>query len=387
MGSEKHTVLILMAGPKFDLEWEFGVRLEGLSKFSAGYLITSSWSQVPLKIGDYEIVTTRYPLESLASRFYARLAYVWQCLRTMRSAYRSGRPIDLVITYDPLLTGVIGWALAALYGAKLVCEVNGDYANDANFTHVRSRQLRAVKKWTAGWVTRFVLRRATGIRVLFPTQLANLGYRPNAGQVVAQIPEFVNTAAFSNLGEEPTVLLVGFPFYVKGVDVAIAAFKRIADRFPNWTLNIIGYYPDTRELEAARGGCAAIAHRAPVHHRQMNEHIGRCGIVLQPSRTEAMGRVLVEAMAAAKPRVASNVGGIPTVVADGKDGILVAPEDIDGLAAALSRLMSDPDLRRTLGAAAAERVATEFAPESYFRAVRAFLAEVAASGANAMARP
>jgi glycosyltransferase involved in cell wall biosynthesis len=385
--SEKRSVLILMAGPKFDLEWEFGVRLRGLSKFSVGYLITSSWSQAPLRVGDYEVITTRYPLESFVSRFCARVAYVWQCVRTMRSASRSARPVQLVITYDPLLTGVIGWALAATYGAKFVCEVNGDYAADANFMHVRSHAARALKKWAAGRVTRFVLRRATGIRILFPTQLESVRYEARSDQVVVQMPEFVNTPAFSNLGEEPTVLLVGFPFYVKGVDVAIAAFKRITDRFPEWTLKVIGYYPDTRELEEAIGGCARIIHQVPVHHRQMNEHIGRCGILLQSSRTEAMGRVLVEAMAAAKPRVASNVGGIPTVVSDGTDGMLVESGDVDGFAAALSKLMSSPELRQRMGAAGKLRASREFAPEAYFHAVERFLDAVSDQQAASSARP
>jgi len=366
-----------MAGPKFDLAWEFGARLEGMSRFSAGYLITSSWSQLPLKIGEYQVLTTVYPEGGFASRIRARLAYFSQCVRTMRSARSAGRPIELVMTYDPLLTGAVGWVLALLYGAKLICEVNGDYTADANFMHVRPPYLRAVKKWAAGVLTRFVLRRASGIRILFHSQLANLGYRPRIDQIVVQAPEFVNTAAFSNLGESPTVLLVGFPFYVKGVDVAIAAFKKVTALFPDWSLEIIGYYPERGELEEAIGGCATIAHHPPVHHRRMNEHVGRCGIVLQSSRTEAMGRVLVEAMAAGKPRIASNVGGIPTVVADGKDGILVESEDVDGFAAALSKLMGAPELRRRMGQAGAERAATEFTADNYFRAVQRLLCAVA----------
>jgi glycosyltransferase involved in cell wall biosynthesis len=367
-----------MAGPKFDLEWEFGARLAGLSTFSEGYLLTSGWESKGARIGAYEVVTTLYEADTLWQRTRTRLRYVARCVALLRGARRAGRPVDVVFTYDPLLTGAIGWLMAALFRAKLICEVNGEYTAAANFMHVRARWLRGAKRWAAGALARFVLKRAHGIRKLYGTQLDRMGYAPRPQQVVMQFAEFVNTPVFSNLGESPVVLLVGFPFYVKGVDVAIAAFRDVAPRFPEWRLVVMGYYPDKRELDAAIDGCSAIVHRDPVHHRNMNEHIGRCAIVLQSSRTEAMGRVLVEAMAAEKPRVASNVGGIPTVVADGRDGILVESGDVAGFAAALERLMADPPLRRTMGAAGAARAAAEFSPELYFRNVESLVTAVAA---------
>jgi starch synthase len=89
-----------------------------------------------------------------------------------------------------------------------------------------------------------------------------------------------------------------------------------------------------------------------------------------------MGRALVEAMAAGKPRVASRVGGIPTVVADGKDGFLVDPEDVEGFARALASLMASPELRRRFGTAGAERAATEFSTENYFAKTERFYRRV-----------
>lgn len=368
-----------MPGPKFDLEWEFGARLEGMSTFSEGFLVTGSSKAQSLAIGSYEVVATLYEPFTARGLLRSRLRYINQCFRTARHAKETNRPIDVVLTYDPLLTGTIGWMLATRCRAKLICEVNGDYTNIANFMNVKSQLMRSLKRYSAGLLARFNLSRASGIRTLFSSQLSALGYMPGRDQIVMQIPEFVNAAAFKNLGEERTVLLVGFPFYVKGVDIAIAAFKRLAPSFPDWRMEIIGHYPDTSQLDAAIGDCAAISHHRPVLHREMNEYVGRCGIVLQCSRTEAMGRVLVEAMAAGKPRIATRVGGIPTVVMDGEDGILVESEDVDGVASALSRLMSSPDLRRRLGAAGARRIEREFSAERYFRDVGRLFAKVAAT--------
>jgi glycosyltransferase involved in cell wall biosynthesis len=84
-------------------------------------------------------------------------------------------------------------------------------------------------------------------------------------------------------------------------------------------------------------------------------------------------------MAAAKPRIASNVGGIPTVVNDGEDGILVEPEDVQGFANALAKLISSPELRRTMGSAAARRVAADMTPDNYFRAMGRLFDAVAGS--------
>ena len=202
---------------------------------------------------------------------------------------------------------------------------------------------------------RFVLKRADGIKLLFNEQLAPfesiLG-----GKIVRAFPCYVATDAFRNLGEKKEVLFAGFPFKRKGVDVLIEAFKRVAPAYPDWTLKILGWYPDPRLLHAAIDGHPQIQHHLPVKFDQMPEHIGSCAILVLPSRSEAMGRVLVEAMAAEKPRIGSRVDGIPTVINDGVDGYLVEPGNVADLAEKLDRLMGDPGLRRSMGLAGKARV-------------------------------
>lgn len=83
-------------------------------------------------------------------------------------------------------------------------------------------------------------------------------------------------------------------------------------------------------------------------------------IFFQPSLWEAMSIALLEAMAAGKPVVASRVGEAPYLVADGQDGLLVDPGDIDGMTDALRRLVDDPGLRSRLGKAASEKAALQF---------------------------
>ena len=75
-----------------------------------------------------------------------------------------------------------------------------------------------------------------------------------------------------------------------------------------------------------------------------------------PSRHEPMGIVNLEAMAAGKPVVASRVGGVPELVQEGENGLLVPPDDVGALAGALGKLVSDTGLRQKLGECGAQRV-------------------------------
>lgn len=72
-------------------------------------------------------------------------------------------------------------------------------------------------------------------------------------------------------------------------------------------------------------------------------------VFVLPSLNEGMGRVLVEAMAAGRPLVASNAGGIPDLVAHGRNGLLVEPGDVKDLAAAIETLLADEQMRKQMG--------------------------------------
>jgi glycosyltransferase involved in cell wall biosynthesis len=89
-----------------------------------------------------------------------------------------------------------------------------------------------------------------------------------------------------------------------------------------------------------------------------------------PSRSDSFGLVFPEAWANGVPCVGYRAGGVPWVIRDGADGLVVRCDDVAGLAAALLRLAGDADLRRRLGAAGRERTRHEFDWEDKFRLVR-----------------
>ena len=86
------------------------------------------------------------------------------------------------------------------------------------------------------------------------------------------------------------------------------------------------------------------------------------------SVTEGLGTALLDAMAIGQAIVATRAGGIPEVVAHDQTGVLVPPRDADALAAAIVRLLGDPDRRAQLGAAGHERARTSFSVERMVQA-------------------
>ena len=83
-------------------------------------------------------------------------------------------------------------------------------------------------------------------------------------------------------------------------------------------------------------------------------------LVVQKSLVEGFGLTVTEAMWKARPIIASRVGGIQDQIVDERDGLLIDPYDLDALAAAMARLLNDPELANRLGAAAQARVHDQF---------------------------
>jgi glycosyltransferase involved in cell wall biosynthesis len=298
--------------------------------------------------------------------------HVWNLARFGRHVLRwadelraAHKPGLVVICFEPFKGGLLALYTARRAKGALICEVNGVYASPSNVADTRFAWMRAMRQYLRRLVGAFVVRRATAVRLLFADQLRGFARLP-ANVVIRQFFDKSNTERFYPGAEEPLVLAVGFPFRVKGFDILCEAFRRVALRHPAWKLVLIGHrVPE--ELRAGGFEHPQIAAYPGVLQTDVAQWMSRCAIFALPSRTEAMGRVLIEAGAAGKCRLATRVDGIPTVVEDGVDGMLIEKENVVELSAALETLMQDAALRSRLGQAARRRVAQEFSPEAYLQ--------------------
>jgi glycosyltransferase involved in cell wall biosynthesis len=140
---------------------------------------------------------------------------------------------------------------------------------------------------------------------------------------------------------------------VKGVDVLIEAWAKVVSMHPRGTLLLAGDGPLHESLdEQARRLGVADAIRFLGYRSDVESLLHAADICVVPSRSEGLSLAAIEAMATGLPVVASQVGGIPEVVEDGRTGILVEAENPAALAGAITRVLGDTTLRTRLAASA-----------------------------------
>jgi D-inositol-3-phosphate glycosyltransferase len=158
---------------------------------------------------------------------------------------------------------------------------------------------------------------------------------------------------------------------LKGADTLLGAVAQLCEepRFDDVVTLVIGEDSgdglaaggERRRLEAVAGGHgleARVRFIGAVEHENLADYYALADICVMPSRTESFGLVALEAQALGTPVVASAVGGLTEIVADGQTGILIADRRPEAFAAAIATLLDDDALREQMGEAARVRAAT-----------------------------
>ena len=158
----------------------------------------------------------------------------------------------------------------------------------------------------------------------------------------------------------------------------IEAVRIALERHPGLRLIVAGDGPERPAIEAAAarlGGAAQLLG----HREDPMELLDASDLLLHSSSTEAFPTAMVEAMAASVPVVAIAVGGIPEIVRDGENGLLIDPPGTpSGLAGEIGKLIDDESLRRRLGAAGRRHYESELTGTAWARRLRAVYDEVLA---------
>jgi glycosyltransferase involved in cell wall biosynthesis len=156
----------------------------------------------------------------------------------------------------------------------------------------------------------------------------------------------------------------------KGHMTAIEALPRILEEAPNARLVFVGdgYLRPALEAHAKKFGVEKQVVFTGFR-KDIAELNAMFDLAILISDFEGMGRVLLEAMVMGKPVIATNVGGIPDVVRDGRTGFLIPPGDPAKLAEKVIQLARDPGLRQSMGAAGEQRITEQFSAATMVRKI------------------
>jgi len=174
----------------------------------------------------------------------------------------------------------------------------------------------------------------------------------------------VDPAVFFPMREQPEaeqrtleILCVGRLVPAKGQLILLQACARLYTQGCSLRVRLVGAGPDREHLEAfAKQKGIAVVFEGAKSHDETRQLLGRADIFALASFAEGVPVALMEAMAMEVPCVSTRVAGIPELIRDGLDGLLVPASSVEALAAALERLSEDSQLRRSLGVAGRKRV-------------------------------
>ncbi len=158
-----------------------------------------------------------------------------------------------------------------------------------------------------------------------------------AGSNVATTPRPLDNDGYRN----QRIVFVGVEWERKGGPLLLESFKRVQKALPKASLTIVGSAPKVN-LPGVH-----VVGRVPLP--EVETHLLQASVFCMPTKVEPFGIAPIEALAHKIPVVASRIGALPDIIQEGKTGLLVAPESVEDLAAALISLLSDPEKCRRFG--------------------------------------
>lgn len=351
-------------------------RFQLLSRSLRGVVVQPVWFREPQEVeklfgpGSYPVFRRghfeyHWFLGWKYTGFMQKVAALWFCIKTGFQLHRQER-FDCIVVYSHMATGLCGVVLKLLTGAPLITEIATVPHLAAVTQRPRPTWKDRIKKLYSDISLHVTVLSSDRTHLLYPDQLKR--YRLLQRKPAAVFHEFVPTSAVPRRvadDAENFVLFVGAPWYLKGVDVLIRAFRNLAADYPSVRLKLMGHFPDRAALDAIAGGEDRIQILAARPNRETLDLISRARVLVLPSRCEGMGRVLLEAMAAGVPVIGSDVGGIPYLVRHGQDGYVVPVGEVHELESRLRELLSTPVLRQRFGESGYERAQGPFGEDAY----------------------
>jgi glycosyltransferase involved in cell wall biosynthesis len=329
------------------------------------------WSAVDHEL-DYRVLARGSggdPRFELVGDFYAGLPL--RVRRTMQDF----RPHAIVA--EDLRTAALamtGRALARGDRPRVIAEVHGNWRHSTRLYGSPARRLLSP---VVDALDGYAVRRADAVRAL-SGYTAGLVEAERGRPPDAVFPTYSDLSAFTAmpvepLPERPCALFVGVLEPYKNVDALAAAWRRAATELGDARLVVVGM-GSRREVVDGLVAEGLAEHVAELPPEGVARALDEATVLVLPSLHEGFGRVVIEAFARGRGVVATRAGGILDLVKDGREGLLVEPGDVVGLAAALVRALTDRALAERLGSAAHDAFpAWNQTPEQFAARMRALV--------------
>jgi glycosyltransferase involved in cell wall biosynthesis len=312
-------------------------------------------SSLPGKVNLRFVVTSSQEreLSSSGKASFANLRFAVRDLARFWKALREHRPqVSHIATVYGLsfVKHSVCVALARLYGSKVLLH-----------PHCSITMLYTEKpKWWQ-WYFRQVARLLSGVIGLSAEWQQLKQYIPNLP--VYEVPNAINLEPFQAIAEQHLsqpvtegavkMLYLGYIGKAKGSFDLVSAARLAQDQAPGLQVDLVGsaLNPGSREQVQAQAealGATSAQVRAPAYAQEKLEYFRGADVFVYPSYHEGMPMAVLEAMACALPVIATRVGGLPDLVTNGENGLLVEAGQPEQLADAMARLANDPALRRAM---------------------------------------
>lgn len=199
-------------------------------------------------------------------------------------------------------------------------------------------------------------------------------------------PHLINLRdVFGVSAEQPLAAIIGRLKFLKGHRELLHAWQHVIQKYPSAHLLVVGeqitahgiggaYRTELEQLASDLGVTGNVTFTG--FRNDIPDILHTVDIVVSATQDDANPRSVLEAMAMRKAIVGMRSGGVPEMIIDGESGLLVANDDIPGLAAAIGRFIEDADLRESCGRAARQRALANFSIEHHAAKVQSIYSEV-----------
>lgn len=329
-------------------------------------------------------------------RYKNPFSYLWDAYTICSKICKKNR-IDLIVTQDPLLTGLIGYLTKRKYGIPILMHLHGDYLDSEYWLKESfiNPFLNILGKW--------LLKKADGIRVVgsgIKAWLIKVGIPGNKIYIISTPVNLSKFGEFSTIevknirkkfspDDGKIVLYVGRVSKEKNIANLLRAASIVLGKYPNTKFMICGEGEEKKKLKVISRNYGIennVFFLGNVSHKDLPNYYHACDLFVLPSDYEGFGKVLLEAAMAEKPAVATNLSGPLDIIVNHKTGFLVPPRSPEQLAQKIIALIENPELGISLGTNAKKHVMKNFNPERNIQRIANLWKDVSLVGNKGSAR-